>query len=115
MQISIERAALLGSLSHIQSLVERRTTLPILANVLIHAQGDSITLSATDMEISLSEKVPAVVEEAGGFTVPAHVLYDIVRKLADGSQISLQGAGDGEPAKLAAGKSRFSLPTLPGK
>ncbi len=113
MKATIERATLLRCLSHVQSVVERRNTIPILSNVLIEASPDgSVRLMATDLDLQIVEIMPArEVERAGAITVSAHLLFDIARKLPDGSQVSLDAA-DGRMV-VKAGRSRFQLPTLP--
>ena len=112
MKATIERAALLKSLGHVQSVVERRNTIPILSNVLIEAtQGGGIKLMATDLDLQVVETVDAQVETAGSITVSAHTLFDIARKLTDGSQVQLDAA-DGK-MKVNAGRARFNLQTLP--
>jgi DNA polymerase-3 subunit beta len=89
MKLTIERTALLHSLGHVQSVVERRNTIPILSNVLLEAKGDRLGLTATDMELAIVEQVAVDAGQAGAATVPAHTLYDIVRKLPDGAQVQL--------------------------
>ena len=112
MKATIERATLLKSLSHVQSVVERRNTIPILSNVLIEAREDgSIRLMATDLDLQVDESVPANVAQAGATTVSAHTLFDIVRKLPEGSQVELNAA-EGK-MQLSAGRARFNLSTLP--
>ena len=112
MKATIERATLLKSLSHVQSVVERRNTIPILSNVLIEARDDgSIRLMATDLDLQVDESVPANVGQAGATTVSAHTLFDIVRKLPEGSQVELNAA-EGK-MQLSAGRARFNLATLP--
>ncbi len=112
MKATIERATLLKSLSHVQSVVERRNTIPILSNVLIEAREDgSIRLMATDLDLQVDESVPANVGQPGATTVSAHTLFDIVRKLPDGSQVELNAA-EGK-IQLSAGRARFNLSTLP--
>lgn len=113
MKLTIERAALMKSLNHVQSVVERRNTIPILSNVLIDAAGDKMTLKATDLDIEIIETVPAEVATAGAVTVPAHMCYDIVRKFPDGAQVDLETAKDGASLTLRCGKARFTLQTLP--
>ena len=96
MKATIERATLLKSLGHVQSVVERRNTIPILSNVLIEARDDgSIRLMATDLDLQVDESVAAQVEQAGAATVPAHTFFDIVRKLPEGSQVELTAAREG--------------------
>ncbi|MEP3227227.1 MAG: DNA polymerase III subunit beta [Parasphingorhabdus sp.] len=112
MKATIERAALLKSLGHVQSVVERRNTIPILSNVLIEASdGGGIKLMATDLDLQVVETVDAQVDTAGSITVSAHTLFDIARKLPDGSQVQLDAA-DGK-MKVNAGRARFNLQTLP--
>jgi len=113
MNITIERAALLRSLGHVQSVVERRNTIPILSNVLLRASDGELSLAATDMDLEIVETVPATVGRAGGTTAPAHTLYDIVRKLPDGSQVELDIPSDGTILTLRAGRSQFKLSCLP--
>ncbi|HYD29539.1 MAG TPA: DNA polymerase III subunit beta, partial [Azospirillaceae bacterium] len=113
MNITIERAALLRSLGHVQSVVERRNTIPILSNVLLKAVGGELSLAATDMDLEIVETVPAEVSRPGGITAPAHTLYDIVRKLPDGSQVELDCSGDSTVLTLRSGRSQFKLGCLP--
>lgn len=113
MKVTVEQAALLKALGHVHRVVERRNTIPVLANVLIRAEGRQLSLKATDLDIDIVETIPAEVSEAGTTTVPAHVLYDIVRKLADGAQVSLDQDGQAGQVALRSGRSRFSLQTLP--
>ena len=113
MKATIERATLLRCLSHVQSVVERRNTIPILSNVLIDATPDgTLRVMATDLDIQVVEYMAAVsVDGPGAITVSAHLLFDIARKLQDGSQVSLQTVDNRLVVK--AGRSRFQLPTLP--
>ena len=113
MQVTIERATFLKALNHVQSVVERRNTIPILSNVLMRAESGTMSLTATDLDIEIIEQIPADVAEAGGITASAITLFDIVKKLPDGAQIQLT-ASEGEPQiKIAAGKSEFELAVLP--
>jgi DNA polymerase III subunit beta len=113
MKATIERATLLKCLSHVQSVVERRNTIPILSNVLIEASTDgAVKIMATDLDLQVVESMVANrVEAAGAITVSAHLLFDIARKLQDGSEVSLEVAENRMTVK--ANRSRFSLPTLP--
>lgn len=111
MRVTVERAAVLKALAHVQSVVERRNTIPILSNVLIEAEDDGLRLMATDLDLQVVETVPATTVQRGATTVAAHTIFDIVRKLPDGSQIELSLA-DGR-LSVAAGRSRFQLATLP--
>jgi DNA polymerase-3 subunit beta len=113
MRITIERASFLKSLNHVQSVVERRNTIPILSNVLLHAEKGKLSLTATDLDIEVVDTVAADVVQPGATTASAHTLYDIVRKLPDGSQVELEfGEADGR-LTLSAGRSRFQLQALP--
>ncbi len=113
MKVSIERSALLKAMSQAQSVVERRNTIPILANVLIEAEGSTVSLRATDLDIEVVDKVPGMVERAGATTVGAHTLHEIVRKLPDGAIVELSDDGTAGRLEIAAGRSNFSLATLP--
>ncbi|MBY0582212.1 MAG: DNA polymerase III subunit beta [Sphingomonas sp.] len=111
MKATIERATLLKGLSHVQSVVERRNTIPILSNVLIDASEGTLKLMATDLDLQINEHVAASVDQPGATTVSAHTLFDIVRKLPEGSQVQLSAA-EGRMT-IMAGRAKFSLATLP--
>ena len=113
MKLTIERAALLKALSHVQSVVERRTTIPILLNVLLRAEAGRLSLSATDMDLEVVERVAARIERDGQTTAPAHTLYDIVRKLREGAQVELETIGERNEMTLRSGRSTFTLACLP--
>jgi DNA polymerase-3 subunit beta len=113
MRVTVERAALLRSLGHVHRVVERRNTIPILSNVLLRADDGGLRLKATDLDIEVTETIPADVSQVGSTTVPAHVIYDIVRKLPDGAQVSLEMAGDTGQMQIRSGRSRFMLQALP--
>ena len=112
MRLVIERGELLRALGHVTSVVERRTTIPILSNVLLKASGQALELKATDLEREVIEEVRAEVGAPGAVTVPAHILHDIVRKLPDGSQVDIRRDAEKERLTLAAGQARFALQTL---
>ena len=111
MKVTLERNHLLKSLGHVHRVVERRNTYPILANVLMKVADGRLDLRATDLDIEVTENVPAMVSTPGTTTVPAHTLYEIVRKLADGSEVRLETEG-GEQMLLTSGRSRFHLACL---
>ncbi len=113
MKLSIERAALLKALSQAQSVVERRNTIPILANVLIEAEGDRVSFRATDLDIEVLDRAPAMVERGGATTVSAVLLHEIVRKLPDGALVNLTEDPATGRLTVTAGRSTFSLATLP--
>jgi DNA polymerase-3 subunit beta len=113
MKFIIERARLLPSLAHIQSVVERRNTIPILSNVLLKAADGALALSATDMDLEIIESVPADITRPGATTAPAHTLYDIVRKLPDDSHIEFETNPENGSLSVRAGRSNFRLGCLP--
>ena len=113
MRVTVERAALLKALGHVHRVVERRNTIPILSNVLLRAEDGALRLKATDLDIEVTETISADVTEGGSTTVPAYVIYDIVRKLSDGAQVSLEMAGDAGQVQIRSGRSRFMLQALP--
>ncbi len=112
MRVTVERNDLLTALGHVQSVVERRSTIPILSNVLAQAADGGLRLTATDLDIEVVETTKAEIAEEGALTAPAHLLHDIVRKLPDGAQLRIE---QHDPDKLAivTGRSRFILPVLP--
>jgi DNA polymerase III subunit beta len=113
MRLTIERTALLKGLGHVQSVVERRNTIPILSNVLMSAQAGQVAFAATDLDMEISDSSPARVEGAGQVTAPAHTLYEIARKLPEGADVTLSYTGEDPRLQVHAGRSRFNLPVLP--
>lgn len=113
MKLSIERGTLLKAVSQAQSVVERRNTIPILANVLIEAEGDTVQVRATDLDIEVVDRTTAQVERAGATTVAATTLHEIVRKLPDGALVTLTADSAAGRLSVEAGRSNFSLATLP--
>jgi DNA polymerase III subunit beta len=113
MKLTIERAALFRALGHVQSVVERRNTIPILSNVMLKAEKGRLSLAATDMDIEIVERTKAEVQREGATTAPAHTLYDIVRKLREGAQVELDSGGDRGLLTLRSGRSTFTLQCLP--
>ncbi len=113
MKISVERGVLLKAVAQAQSVVERRNTIPILANVLIEAEGSDVTFRATDLDIEVVDRAPAQVEKAGSTTVAATTLHEIVRKLPDGALVTLTADNAAGRLTVEAGRSNFSLATLP--
>ncbi len=111
MKVTLERNHLLKSLGHVHRVVERRNTYPILANVLMSATADGLDLRATDLDIEVTETVPAMTGTPGTTTVPAHTLYDIVRKLSDGAEVVLETDGN-DQMLISSGRSRFHLACL---
>jgi DNA polymerase-3 subunit beta len=113
MKVTVERSELLKSLGHVHRVVERRNTIPILANVLLHGDRSKLSLKATDLDIEVIDTIAAEVAPGGSTTVPAHMFFDIVRKLPEGAQIALESSGDRAALAIRAGRSRFTLQTLP--
>ena len=113
MKFSIERGALLKAVSQAQSVVERRNTIPILANVLIGVKGDELSMTATDLEVELQTQTQVNSQGESEFTLPARKLLDIIKALPDGAQISLDVEGD--KAVLRSGRGRYTLGMLPAQ
>ncbi len=113
MKLTIERSTLLTALNHVQSVVERRNTIPILSNILLNAENGSLGLTATDLDLAINEQAEADIQTSGAITAPAHLLYDIVRKLPDGSQIEITYQGEEGRILVRAGRSQFALSCLP--
>ena len=115
MKLTIERGTLLRSLQHVQGVVERRTTIPILNNVLLDAADGALTMTATDMDLAIVERVDCHLVQPGVTSVPAHTLYDIVRKLPEGAEIEIASGGEQNQLVVRCGRSRLALATLPGE
>src|SRR3954470_21005796 len=113
MKVTVERADLLKSLSHVHRVVERRNTIPILANVLVRAEKSRLSFKATDLDLEVVETIAAEIGTPGVTTVPAHMFYEIVRKLPEGTQVVIESTGDRAVLTIRAGRSRFTLQTLP--
>ena len=113
MRLVIERSELLRALGHVTSVVERRTTIPILSNVMLKAASGALEFKATDLEREVIEAVPAEVSEPGAVTVPAHMLHDIVRKLPDGAEVEMRRDAEKERLSITAGSGPLSPPTPP--
>ncbi len=111
MKVTLERNHLLKSLGHVHRVVERRNTYPVLANVLLKADETGLELRTTDLDIQVTETVPAMIAANGTTTVPAHTLYEIVRKLADGSEVHLE-TDDAEQMAITSSRSKFFLSCL---
>ena len=111
MKFAIDRMNLLRPLSHINSVVERRNTIPILSNVVLHAASEKLSLTATDMDMDIITTTPCSISSEGATTIPAHLLFEIVKKLPEGAEVQFHVA-DGH-AHISAGRSSFNLPTLP--
>jgi DNA polymerase-3 subunit beta len=113
MKVVLERDVFLKALNHSQGVVEKKTTVPILSHILLEAHSDHLTLTATDLEVSIVEVIPAKIEAPGKVTVSAHTLYDIVRKCKEGAEISLSFEPAHQRVLLFSNNSQFALPCLP--
>jgi DNA polymerase III subunit beta len=113
MKFTVDRATLLKALAHVQSVVEKRNTIPILANLMLSVQNGRLSLTATDMEIAVVEEVAATTSRDGATTAPAATLYEIVRRLPEGAEIELDQQGGDAPLKLRSGRYTTSLTVLP--
>ncbi len=111
MQFSIQREALLKPLQQVVGVVERRQTLPVLANLLFKVADGKVSMTATDLEVEMVASAEAEKLSDGEITIPARKLFDIVRALPDGAHIELKLNGD--RVALNTGRSRFTLTTLP--
>ena len=111
MRFSIQREAFLKRLQHVVGVVERRQTLPVLANLLLVVDANGVSLTGTDLEVEMVARTEADDLDAGEITIPARKLFDICRALPDGSRIKLERSG--ERVTVSAGRSRFTLATLP--
>jgi DNA polymerase III subunit beta len=113
MKFALDRAALLRALNHVQSVVERRSTVPILSNVLLKAEDGMLSLATTDMDVEMTESLAADVGKAGAITAPAVTLHDIVRKLPDSSKVQIELDVSGNFITVKSGRSDFRLSSLP--
>lgn len=114
MKLTIERSDLLNALSHVQNVVERRNTIPILSNVLISAKGGAVTFTATDLDIEAVDTADAKISDEGELTAPAGTLFDVVRKLSSGAEVELEFLPENQRLAVRAGSaSNYELPTLP--
>ncbi|ODS01716.1 DNA polymerase III subunit beta [Methyloceanibacter superfactus] len=113
MRLTIDKPSLAKALAHVASVVERRNTIPILSNVLLAAGTNELRLTATDLDMELVETVPCRSSGDSAITVPAHMFYDIVRKLPEGNEIELERDAEQERVVITSGPAQFSLQTLP--
>ena len=112
MKFKITRTSFFKTLSHLQGIVDKKNSLPILSNILIEAKNSELILSSTDMDISIIEKIECNVSEDGATTINSQILYDIVRKINENSEIEII-SNNGKILTLRADGSRFSLACLP--
>lgn len=113
MQFEIGKSSLLKILSNVNGAVERKNTIPILLNVKIEARAGKLNFTTTDMDIVITATTSeATIIEEGATTIPAQLLYDIVRKIPEGVTINLQLQDNGNLAVIKYGKSKFTLPCL---
>ena len=112
MRFSLSREALLKPLQQVVNVVERRQTLPVLANLLVRVEGNDLSLTGTDLEVEMVARAAVEEGQSGETTIPARKFFEIARALPDGARITLSHSGD--KATVQAGRSRFTLATLPG-
>jgi len=113
LNLTIERAPALAALQRVVGVVERKHTIQILANLVLTAQGETLSIRGTDLEMEMVETIPAMVITEGVVTIPADKLFDIVRNSDAGSQIAMKTAETGYRVEVRSGRSRFNVPTLP--
>jgi DNA polymerase III subunit beta len=113
MKLTLDRSALLKALEPVQRIIERRNTIPILANVLLRADAGGLVLTGTDLDIEMRTSTAAEVATPGALTLPAATLYDIARKLPEGAQVAIEQNAAGERVTVRAGRSRFQVQSLP--
>ena len=111
MRFSLQREVLLKPLAQVVNVVERRHTLPVLANLLAKVQGGQLALTGTDLEVEMVARTAVEDPQDGEITIPARKLFEIVRALPDGSRVTITQSGD--KVTVQAGRSRFSLASLP--
>ncbi len=111
MRFTLQREAFLKPLAQVVNVVERRQTLPVLANFLVQVQGGQLSLTGTDLEVEMVSRIAVEDEQDGETTIPARKLFEIVRALPDGSRVTVSQTG--EKITVQAGRSRFTLATLP--
>jgi DNA polymerase III subunit beta len=115
MEFKIDRDKFLKSLSHAYGIIEKKTTLPILSNILIEAKNSKIKITATDLDIIYFEEVtPEAIIKEGTTTVSANILYDILRKLQPNAKVELT-LQNANKLKLISGNSKFNLLCLPSE
>nr|HPO24263.1 DNA polymerase III subunit beta [Arenimonas sp.] len=113
MRFSLSREVFLKPLQQVVNVVERRQTLPVLANLLVSVEGNRLSMTGTDLEVEMIARSEVDDAESGETTIPARKLFEIVRALPDGSKVTLSQSGD--KVTVQAGRSRFSLATLPSR
>ena len=113
MDLSVSKKIFFQSLSHFQSVVEKRNTIPILSNLKLKAYNGSLEVTATDLALEISEKILANIKTEGELTIPSQLLFDIVRKAPEDSRIELREESESGQVFIFFGDSKFSLPYLP--
>jgi DNA polymerase-3 subunit beta len=112
MELVARKADLVRELQFFQQIVERKNTIPILANVLLEGSGNEVTLLATDLEVALRSRAEAAVNKAGSVTLPAKKLYEVVRALPEGD-VNIETDRGGNTVKVSGGQFSSKMPTLP--
>lgn len=111
MRFTLQREAFLKPLAQVVNVVERRQTLPVLANLLVQVKDGQVSLTGTDLEVEMISRTLVEDAQDGETTIPARKLFDILRALPDGSRVTISQTGD--KVTVQAGRSRFTLATLP--
>ncbi len=111
MRFTLQREAFLKPLAQVVNVVERRQTLPVLANLLVQVKDGQVSLTGTDLEVEMISRTMVEDAQDGETTIPARKLFDILRALPDGSRVTISQTGD--KVTVQAGRSRFTLATLP--
>lgn len=113
MKFTIDRAPLLKTLAHVQSVVERRNTVPVLANFKFDAGADALAITGTDMEIAVVETLPLSIDRPGSTTVPASTLYDMMKRLPESAKVAFDQEPGTQTLSIKAGRFSTTLTTLP--
>lgn len=113
MQFAVEQNALVAAMARVGRIVERRSTIPILSNVLLSARGNGVTLRATDLDVEISVPLKAEVAVEGKTTVAASLLHDIARRLPAGAQVMIEHDPKADQVRVKAGRSKFDINALP--
>ena len=112
MKFLISKGSIFKSLSHLQGIVDKKNSLPILSNILLEANSNKLTLSSTDMDISMIEQIDCDIVEEGSTTINSQIFYDVIRKLSDDSEVEVI-SNDSKRLTIRSNKSKFSLACLP--
>jgi DNA polymerase-3 subunit beta len=112
MQFQISKSSINKALFNVNGAVEKRNTIPVLLNVKIEAKDGRLNLTATDMDIVIISSAEALIKKEGSTTVPAQLFYDIIRKIPDTADLTIESDEENSSIKISYGKSKFTLPCL---